>query len=124
MQELYQISVIPAYKPWRGFSNYYTADKEVFDFFAATERWMPDTSVSDFPERLRYLAVESTWDDEKKESVPYVPNGTEDWDDGMAIIDGEEVYLEMSASNILYNLETEAVQFPFILLGTAEAYTE
>jgi len=124
MQEVYQISVIPAYKPWRGFGIYYTTNKELFDLFDGQERWLPDMSVSEFPESVRHLAVEPTWDDEAECTRFYVPNGTENWDDYTAVVDGEEIELELSISNIFYNLGENEEEFPFVLLGAAQAYSE
>lgn len=121
MQEVYRIDVVPSYKPWRGGGSYYVKDKEVFELFE-DDAWLPDVSVSDLPDKFKYLAVEPIWDDEKECCIPYEPNGTENWEDSTAIIDGEEVELDISIRNILN--DSIAIEYPLILLGSVTVYEE
>ncbi len=122
MQEVYRIDVIPAYKPWRGGGTYLVKDKEVFDLFEE-DMWLPDVDYSSLPDNFKYLAVEPSWDDEKGE-IPYVPTGNEDWDNLTTIDEnGEEICLEMSMRNILYNADLK-ISAPYVLLDSVKVYEE
>ena len=120
MSGYYQISIIPSYKPWRGFYNIYTDNEKLFE--ALSEKFLPDMSLDDVPEELRHLAIDPEINDDG-DYVPYVPNGTEDWENMTAIVNGEEVCLEYSLHNLLDNI-SDSVEFPITILGTAQAYTE
>lgn len=123
MQEIYRIDVIPAHKPWRGNATYLVKDKEVFDLFS-DDMWLPNADYSNLPEKFKCLAVESQWDDEKGECIPYKPTGRENWDEGTTIDeDGDEVELEMRMENILYNAD-QNIQAPYILLDSVTVFCE
>lgn len=127
MQSVYQINVIPAHKPWRGYGAYYVKDKEVFDLFS-DEMWLPEASYDELPDKFKYLAVEPQWDYEAEITKPYTPNGTENWET-MTYIDeyGDEVELEASMTYILDNAMVSVSQNPFepvILLGSVTVFTE
>jgi hypothetical protein len=122
MQSVYQINIIPSYKPSRGFQNIYTQDEELFNLLS--EAWLPELDIESVPDDMKHLLVEAEYNLETDKSELYVPNGTEDWVNGTAIIDNEEIYLEMHGNNLIYNLDSIKPDYPLILLGTTEAYTE